>query len=72
MAGQATKPYKSTLSGSIGAGMSSEFNPRRPGFKSKLYHKRGKLHVLQGSDKIIHDSILYTHYVGTSIYFTQW
>lgn len=48
MAGQATKPYKSTLSGSIGAGMSSVFNPSGRRYYilehkvSSRYHRAGE------------------------------
>ena len=57
MTGQATKPYRATLSGSIGAGMGSVFNPNSRKYYI-LEHKVGsKYHRAGEAQEIIVDQI---------------
>ena len=57
MTGQATKPYRATLSGSIGAGMGSVFNPNSRKYYI-LEHKVGsKYHKAGEAQEIIVDQI---------------
>ena len=57
MAGQTTKPYRNTLSGSIGAGMGSLFNPSGRKYYILEHKVSSKYHRAGESQEIIVDNI---------------
>ena len=57
MAGKTAKPYKATLSGSIGAGMGSVFNPRGRKYYILEHKVSSKYHRAGEAQEIIVDQI---------------
>ena len=57
MAGKTTRPYKATLSGSIGAGMGSVFNPRGRKYYILEHKVSSKYHRAGEAQEIIVDQI---------------
>lgn len=57
MTGQATKPYRATLSGSIGAGMGSVFSPNSRKYYILEHKVSSKYHRAGEAQEIIVDQI---------------